>query len=177
MRTQLVVLLIAGFFGACASGASPSASTSSRPGASGAPTSKDPASAVPVGTSRHFACSMAGGCGHAAFRPSAAAAGMLVRVEADNGYFGFMFGEWATGCPDPSIAFHALDGGPIGSEGPGPNGLYPGAQATLALTDASTAMFRVPQIPVGRYRPAFSCGSADEGFGQPEMPDLFTVVP
>ena len=104
-------------------------------------------------------------CGSATFDRFAAAAGQVVTITVDNGYFGFWTAaEWASWCDllEASIQVYG--------KMPGEDVLAP-----LTITSADTATFIVPVAPPGTYGTGLSC-SGDGGFAQPAMPRAFTVL-
>jgi hypothetical protein len=107
-----------------------------------------------------------GACGRANLDPLAAPVGALVRVEAENGYFGIWTpAQWIEWCGELSIALHRdEDRAPA-----------QGTLAPLTLVDARTATFRVPELAEGVYHPALSC-SGDEAFAWPTLPIEFSVL-
>lgn len=108
-----------------------------------------------------------GACGSANIDPHAAPVGALVRIEAENGYFGIWTpAQWIEWCGELSIALH-------GDEDRAP---AQGTLARLTLVDARTATFRVPELAEGVYHPALSC-SGDEAFAWPTLPVEFSVLP
>jgi hypothetical protein len=154
MRRALVVLATAAVLVAavaCAPGASPS------PVASPLLEASPPASPA--------ACWL-GDCGIATLDPPAAQVGSTVAVVADSGYFGMWTPKrWAEWCGVLSINLHEP-----GDTLPGSGTLTP-----LTIVDDETATFAVPDLPAGAYVLFFSCGG-DEAFGQPALPETFTVL-
>lgn len=105
-----------------------------------------------------------GDCGTGRLVPAAATVGSTVRVEVDNGYFTMWTpDEWASWCGSLGIV--------LGGELPP----IDDPVAPLTVEDAGSATFRVPEMPPGEYVALFSCGN-DQAFGQPELPDSFTVL-